>query len=128
MPRRKYDDLRAELHARPGAPEAADAAARRLGDELHAHAATLAQVRRARHLTQVQLAKALCISQPEVSRVERHADLVLSTLRSYIEAMDGELRLVAHFDDTGDVLLTIGDITGVPDPQDALQDLPGGPR
>lgn len=122
MPRRNFNDLRAELHARPGAAEAAAAAAHRLDDELAAHAATLAQIRRARRLTQVQLAQALGISQPEVSRVEHQTDLVLSTLRSYIEAMGGELRLVVHFDDAGDVTLTIGEVIGTENPA------PAGPR
>lgn len=124
MPRRNFNELRAELHARPGAAEAVAAAAHRLDDELAAHAATLAQIRRARRLTQVQLAQALGISQPEVSRVEHQADLVLSTLHSYIDAMGGELRLVAHFDDTDDVTLTIGELVGTENPASSHDEPP----
>ncbi len=39
------------------------------------------------------------ISQPSVAEMERKADMLLSTLRGYIEAMGGELRLVATFPD-----------------------------
>ncbi len=63
----------------------------------------LADVRRARDLTQEELAKALGIKQTSVSKVERaherHADLYVSTLRRFIEAMGGELKLVAVFPD-----------------------------
>jgi len=65
--------------------------------------AALAELRKARHLTQVQLAKALGISQGEVSRIEHQADLFVSTLRSYVEAAGGDLVLVARFPDTGEV-------------------------
>ena len=43
------------------------------------------------------MAQALNISQDGVSRLEKRSDLLLSTLRSYIEAMGGKLRLVAEF-------------------------------
>jgi transcriptional regulator with XRE-family HTH domain len=63
----------------------------------------LADVRRARDLTQEELAEALGIKQTSVSKVERaherQADLYLSTLRRFIEAMGGELKLVAVFPD-----------------------------
>jgi transcriptional regulator with XRE-family HTH domain len=63
----------------------------------------LADVRRARDLTQEELAEALGIKQTSVSKIERaherHADLYLSTLRRFIEAMGGELKLVAAFPD-----------------------------
>lgn len=64
----------------------------------------LAEVRRARRLTQEELAEALGVNQASVSKIERgherHADLYLSTLRRFIEAMGGELRLVAVFPDS----------------------------
>ncbi len=63
----------------------------------------LADVRRARDLTQEELAEALGIKQTSVSKVERaherHADLYLSTLRRFVEAMGGELKIVAVFPD-----------------------------
>lgn len=60
---------------------------------------TLAELRKARDLTQVQLANALDVTQPGVSKIERQADLYLSTLRSYVEALGGQLELVAVFPD-----------------------------
>lgn len=57
----------------------------------------LGDLRRARHLTQQELAELVGMSQPVISRLERQADLYLSTLRSYIEAMGGHLELAAVF-------------------------------
>jgi transcriptional regulator with XRE-family HTH domain len=56
-------------------------------------------VRRAREMTQETLADALGITQPEVSKLERRADLYVSTLRRYIEAMGGQLEIIARFPD-----------------------------
>ena len=59
----------------------------------------LAQLRQSRHVTQVQLAETLGISQGNVSRLEARSDVYLSTLRSYIEALGGHLEIAAVFDD-----------------------------
>jgi transcriptional regulator with XRE-family HTH domain len=59
----------------------------------------LDELRRARALSQARLAEALEINQSEVSRIEHRTDLYLSTLRSYIEAMGGELEIIARFPD-----------------------------
>lgn len=60
-------------------------------------AALLSEIRRARRMTQETLAEALGMSQSEVSKVERRTDVCVSTLRRYIEAMGGELEIVARF-------------------------------
>ncbi len=65
--------------------------------EYKRYEAGLAELRRARNLTQAQLAKNLGISQPEVSRIEHQSDVYLSTLRSYVAATGGDLDLVARF-------------------------------
>ena len=65
----------------------------------------LAKLRRARGLTQTQVARSLEIEQGAVSRLERRDDLFLSTLSDYIQALGGELRLVASFPD-GDIPLS----------------------
>jgi transcriptional regulator with XRE-family HTH domain len=62
-------------------------------------AISLADLRRARELTQAQLGMALDMPQSAVSRLERQTDLYVSTLRSYVEAMGGELVIEALFDD-----------------------------
>ncbi|MBB4634884.1 helix-turn-helix domain-containing protein [Longimicrobium terrae] len=64
----------------------------------------LHEMRQARRMTQEELAISLGTSQASVSKMERRTDLYLSTLRRYIEAMGGELVLLARFRD-GDVRL-----------------------
>ena len=39
----------------------------------------------------------LCTKQANISRIERRTDMYISTLRSYIEAMGGELDIIARF-------------------------------
>ena len=70
---------------------------------------TLQQMRKARALTQKKLAKKLGVAQVAVSKLENRSDLLLSTLRSYIEAMGGTLDLIVRFPDRQPVkLATIG--------------------
>jgi len=54
-------------------------------------------LRRARDLTQVEIAQRLNIPQSAVSRMESQSDLLLSTLAKYIRAMGGELQMQAVF-------------------------------
>ena len=72
-----------------------------IGEEM-----TMRQLRRARNITQSELAKALGVNQEQISRLEKRADLHLSTLRRSVEAMGGELILTAKFPDTAPVTLT----------------------
>jgi transcriptional regulator with XRE-family HTH domain len=72
--------------------------------DIAAHAAqliedemTLRDLRKAHELTQERIAETLRISQDGVSRMEKRSDFLLSTLRSYVEAMGGKLRLVVEF-------------------------------
>jgi DNA-binding XRE family transcriptional regulator len=62
-----------------------------------AELATLKDLRQAMQKTQVDLAEALHIGQDSVSRLEKRSDMLLSTLRGYIEAMGGKLEIVARF-------------------------------
>lgn len=62
-----------------------------------AELATLKDLRRAVERTQEDLAASLGVGQDTVSRIERRSDMLLSTLRRYVEAMGGRLELVAHF-------------------------------
>lgn len=59
----------------------------------------LNELRRARDLTQATLATAMQTTQGEVSKIEQRTDVYVSTLRSYISAMGGELDIVARFKD-----------------------------
>lgn len=74
--------------------------------ELIAEEMTLRQLRKARKLTQVRMAKQLGITQDSVSRLEKRSDLLLSTLRKTVEAMGGNLSLLAEFPDRAPVVLT----------------------
>ena len=65
--------------------------------ELIAHEASLRALRKAAGKTQVDVAAALGIKQENVSRIERQADLLLSTLSRYVHAIGGQLRLTAEF-------------------------------
>ncbi len=67
---------------------------------------TLRELRRARQLTQVSVARQLGISQDGVSRLEQRSDLLLSTLRRTVEAMGGKLSLIATFPDRPPVELS----------------------
>jgi DNA-binding XRE family transcriptional regulator len=67
---------------------------------------TLRELRQARKLTQVRMAKALGITQDSVSRLEKRSDLLLSTLRKTVQAMGGNLSLVAEFPDRPPVVLS----------------------
>jgi DNA-binding XRE family transcriptional regulator len=85
--------------------------------QLIAEEMTLRELRKARKLTQVRMAKALGITQDSVSRLEKRSDLLLSTLRKTVEAMGGNLSLVAEFPDRPPVVLSgIAEDTPPPKP------------
>jgi hypothetical protein len=108
----------AERRARLADPEVARraAAARAELDRREDYRRTLAQLRQARRLTQAQLGGVLGVSQAQVSRVENQADLYLSTLRSYVQAMGGELELRAVFPDGQAETIAIAGLLSPPDP------------
>ena len=80
-------------------------ASRLMAEEL-----SLRELRKARELTQAQLATTLGITQDGVSRLEKRSDLLVSTLRKTIKAMGGDLKLVASFPDQAPV-----ELSGIPD-------------
>jgi DNA-binding XRE family transcriptional regulator len=88
--RRPYSELRARMS--PQARKRADEKARKLGRDMD-----LAELRRARTLSQEELAQTLGIGQAAVAKIEKRADMYVSTLRRFIKAMGGELWIVAHF-------------------------------
>jgi len=57
----------------------------------------LDELRQARDLTQVQLAKILRVNQAAVSKLERRADMYVSTLHDFVRALGGELKITAKF-------------------------------
>ena len=90
--RRPWSEIKAEVEAKPGAREEIDAIKRAMEDVLR-----LAELRHELHITQEELARALDVSQSNISRIERAEDLYLSTLRSYVEALGGRLEVNAVF-------------------------------
>lgn len=81
--RRRIDDMKRELLA-----------------EMPLH-----QLRRARTLTQQDMAKKLKGNQSAISKLEQQADMYVSSLRSYVEAVGGQLKIVAEFPE-GEIAIT----------------------
>jgi transcriptional regulator with XRE-family HTH domain len=73
--------------------------------QLVAEELTLRDLRKAHRKTQTQVAKELGMTQDQVSRLEQRSDVLLSTLRKYVEGMGGRLSLVAEFPDHEPVAL-----------------------
>ncbi len=78
----------------------------RRASELIAQEHTLRDLRKARDMTQDRLAELLNIGQDSVSRLEKRTDLHISTLKEYIVALGGGLRLIAEFPDRPPVELS----------------------
>jgi transcriptional regulator with XRE-family HTH domain len=92
MPNRKFREL---LEAMP--PERQRRIEKRFQDSIAAM--PLDQLRKAREMTQIQLAEILGVNQGEVSKIEHRSDICISTLADYIEAMGGRLEIRAVFKD-----------------------------
>ena len=92
MPTRKFSEL---LNALP--EERQKKIERRVKQSLQSM--PLEEVRRARQMTQANLAERLGVNQGEVSKIEHRTDLYLSTLAGYIEALGGKLEIRAVFPD-----------------------------
>jgi transcriptional regulator with XRE-family HTH domain len=75
-----------------------------IGEEM-----ALQKLRKARKLTQKQMARVLNIGQDSVSRLECRSDLLISTLQSYVEAMGGVLRIVVEFKEGSAVISGLGE-------------------
>ena len=90
-----FNELREQARSRdPGWDEQVAERRRAMEDAL-----ALADLRRTCHVTQVQLAEELGISQGNVSRLKGRSDVYLSTLRSSVQALVGHLEIAAVFDD-----------------------------
>jgi DNA-binding XRE family transcriptional regulator len=94
----KFSELREKM-----SPEA-KAESRRLFNKAMAEM-PLNELRNARGLSQQMLAETLHIQQPAIAKLEKRTDMYISTLRSHIKAMGGELEVIARFPD-GDVRIS----------------------
>ena len=79
-------------------------------EQLIAEEMALRHLRKAREMTQTRMGELRGIGQDSVSRLESRSDLLLSTLRSYVEAMGGSLKLVVEFPDSVAVLTSMGEV------------------
>jgi predicted transcriptional regulator len=70
---------------------------------------TLEELRKARSLSQEEVAASLTVGQPAVAKLEKRTDMHVSNLRRYIEALGGTLEITAHFADTAVVISDIGE-------------------
>jgi len=89
---KKFSELRSAMSAE--AQTRAEQLANAMLAEMPLH-----ELRQARGLSQQVLASLLKVQQPAIAKLERRTDMYLSTLRSHIEAMGGELEIVARFPD-----------------------------
>jgi len=80
-------------------PQAERARIKARARELIAEEMSLQDLRKAIGKTQTAIAKRLKVGQDAVSKLETRSDMYISTLRSVLEAMGGELELVARFPD-----------------------------
>jgi transcriptional regulator with XRE-family HTH domain len=72
---------------------------------------TLRDLRAVQQLTRQRVAESLGVQQDSVSRIERRADMLLSTMSSYVEAMGGKLRLVAEFPNRRPYTVKLGELS-----------------
>ena len=101
--RHRFSDLAAPVYADPVRRQRIE----QMADAMR-EAVRLYELRASRGVTQQELAKSLGVSQANVSRVEHVNDVYLTTLRNYVEALGGQLKLSAVFDDET-VELAVGD-------------------
>lgn len=94
MPK-KWSEIRSQSKL---APEEIERISQEVAQEV-AHM-RLDDLRRARNLSQEQLAEALGVDQAVVSRIEHRADLYLSTLRRFVHAVGGTMRIIVEFPDS----------------------------
>src|ERR1700685_4179996 len=96
---RNYKELQAKMNPADIAENK-----QRVRDELQRMA--LDELRNAKQLTQADMAELLDVPQSSISRIEQRADMYVSTLRRYIQAMGGILQIQAVFPEGGAVIIS----------------------
>jgi DNA-binding XRE family transcriptional regulator len=92
-------------------PEARRARVEARARELIEEVESLSELRRMAGKAQVEIAAALRVKQPSISKIEKQADMYLSTLRSYVEAIGGKLELVVRLPSRAPVRIEhLGDV------------------
>jgi DNA-binding XRE family transcriptional regulator len=86
-----------------------------LFQEMNQEVESLRQLRQIAGKVQADIAAALHIKQPSVSRIEKQTDMYLSTLRGYVEAIGGELELIVRLPSRPPLRLQqLGDVFSAP--------------
>lgn len=88
--RNKFDTLRTAMSPKQKAAVSRKVIA--LREEM-----TLAELRQARQMTQATLSDTLHVGQAAVAKMEKRTDMHVGNLRRFVEAMGGELEVVARF-------------------------------
>lgn len=104
---KKFADLRAQMT--PQSQSRAEAKAQAMLAEMPLH-----ELRQARGLSQKMLAEVLHVQQPSIAKMEKRTDMYISTLRSHIEAMGGQLEVVARFPDGAVKINNFADLASHP--------------
>jgi DNA-binding XRE family transcriptional regulator len=107
MNRQKFSELRAQTVRTPEAAAKVEEYKRAMRDVL-----AIEELRAGRHLTQEQVARALGVSQANVSQIEHQENVYLRTLSNYIAALGGHLEVRAVFPDET-VVLALPGLPGV---------------
>ncbi len=123
---RPWKEIRGAAGGDPERRRRAEASRREAEGEQAVYEQSLAELRRARAFTQAQLADALDVPQSQISRIEHQAELYISTLARYLEAMGGHLELVGVFGDQR-VPLALGDLTHPTDKAEDADAVDGEP-
>ena len=103
---KKFAALRAQMSPESQARTEAKAQAMMLAEM------QLNELRQARGLSQKMLAEVLHVQQPAIAKIEKRTDMYISTLRSHIEAMGGQLDIVARFPDGALKISNFSDLGG----------------
>jgi transcriptional regulator with XRE-family HTH domain len=74
----------------------------------------LAELRQAREQTQNDLARSLKVNQPAVAKLEKRADMYVSNLRRYVEALGGKLEITARFPEGSVTIANFSEIARIP--------------
>lgn len=112
---KKFSELRAAMS--PQARAQASELAQTMLNEMPLH-----ELRQARGLSQKMLADVLHVQQPSIAKMEKRTDMYLSTLRSHIQAMGGELEVIARFPDGAVKISNFAELGGPTQAAEGVQD------
>ena len=82
---------------------------RLLAKTAKAYGVPIEELRKARSLSQEDMAATMAVGQPAVARLEKRNDMHVSNLRRYVEALGGTLAITAHFPDGAVTIADVGE-------------------